>query len=84
MSESINQSPESPIHRKVFCINDAKAKLQRITNGIPLDDLPLDYINTTSFGDLYLLDRILGAGAFGVVLQIIERQTAKEYAIKVK
>ena len=83
MAESSNQSPDSPIHRKIFDCNEAKEKLKYIIGGAELSELPLDYLNTTSFGDLYLFDRVLGSGTFGVVLKAIEKDTGNEYAIKV-
>ncbi len=81
--EAINESPTSPTHYRVSDVADAKAKLRLFANGVPLPDLALDYLNSTTFGDLYILDRVLGAGTFGVVLKAVERATGREYAVKV-
>jgi hypothetical protein len=78
-----NLTPRSPTHKKVIQSNRAKQKLREILDGASLDSLALDYIETTFFSDLYILDRVLGAGTFGVVLQVIERATCEEYAMKV-
>jgi len=84
MSENnLNESPSSPLHRKILSTNTPKLKLTAITSGIPFDEIPLDYLNTTSFTDIYLVDRVLGAGNFGVVIKVIEKNSGNEYAIKV-
>lgn len=48
-----------------------------------LDDLPLDFIGTKYFGDLYSFKGLLGTGSFGVVLRVLEQKTNREFALKV-
>jgi len=57
--------------------------LDRVLNSLSLDELPLDFIRTTFFSDLYKGCEVLGAGSFGVVLKVIELSSNQEYAIKV-
>ena len=83
MNETINESPISPVHRKLVETTSPRAKLDAITARIPLSELPLDYLNATTFSDLYIVDRVLGAGTFGVVLKVFEKQSGDEYAIKI-
>ncbi len=82
-AESINESPCSPTQYKVFDTSAASAKLLSLTNDTPLADLSLDYLNATTFSDLYVLDRVLGAGTFGVVVKAVERNAGRDCAIKV-
>ena len=77
-------TPRTPIHKKVTsntkqCIR----KLKKFLHGIDINELPIDFIGTIYFADLYILDSILGAGSFGVVLKVVERATGEEFAMKV-
>ena len=78
-----DETPRSPMHKKVIDTKESKKKLEQFLHGSKLNELPLDFIATHCFGDLYLLDSVLGAGAFGVVLQIVEKSTGQELAMKV-
>ncbi len=73
----------SPTHKKVNDTTEPKQKLGLLLHGNRLEELQLDFIATQYFDDLYILDAVLGAGAFGVVLQIIERASGQELAMKV-
>ncbi len=64
-------------------IADPSEKLQQTLSGTRLEDLPLDYIGSTSLGDLYTPTGLLGAGTFGVVVKVFERATGGEFALKV-
>ena len=83
MRDSYNDSPKSPLHRKVVASAEARHKLRLICEDAELNDLPLDYLHTTSFSDLYLYDGLLGAGSFGVALKAIHKHSATQCAIKV-
>lgn len=60
-----------------------QTKLEAMLNGIPLAELPLDYIETSFFNDLYSDEGILGDGAFGIVLRVKEINSTVTYAMKV-
>ena len=79
-----DETPRSPAHKKAIDTKEPQKKLKQLLHGLKLEDLPLDFIATHCFGDLYILDSVLGAGAFGVVLQIVERSTGEELAMKVR
>ncbi len=74
----------SPVHKKVNDTKEPAAKLKQLLRGGRIEELQLDFIATQHFDNLYILDAILGAGAFGVVLQVIERSTGQELAMKVR
>jgi len=76
--------PNSPIYKKNIESKSITHKLNSILSNCRLNDLSLDFLGTKTFSDLYLKEDLLGAGAFGVVLKVIERSTGKEYAMKVK
>jgi len=63
--------------------NILEPQLKHILGDTPLNELPLDYIDTVFFGDLYESQKILGAGAFGIVIKVKEKLTKTEYAMKV-
>lgn len=74
----------SPTYKKLTKDKrDLKHKLKQCLHGNKLQDLALDFIGTQFFADIYLMDSILGAGSFGVVLKVIERATDNEFAMKV-
>lgn len=79
----INESWLNQAHMKTTDFNNALTKLNKYLNGLELKDVPLDFISTQYFTDLYILESILGSGSFGVVLQVVERKTGQELAIKV-
>jgi hypothetical protein len=84
MEDSGDETLRSPTYRKVT--SDKKDLMQRLKqclHGYKLQDLELDFIGTQFFTDIYLIDCVLGAGSFGVVLKVIERSTGNEYAMKV-
>ena len=60
-----------------------ESQLTEYLHGELLNDLPLDYIRTTFFSDIYLKHKVLGTGGFGVVISVIELSTQKEYAMKI-
>ena len=78
-----DESPRSLFQVQTDETKEASNKLKRILHGAKLEELPLDFIATTFFADLYLLDTVMGSGAFGVVLKIVERSTGNEFAMKV-
>ena len=78
-----DETPRSPTHKKVTHKKDTKAQLKKCLAGHKLQELGLDFLGTQTFNDLYLLEEVLGAGAFGVVLRVVERLTGEEYAMKV-
>ncbi len=79
-----DETPRSPTHKQVNAGKEPSLKLKQLLHGTKLEDLALDFISTRYFSDLYLLDGILGAGSFGVVLKIVERGTGQELALKVR
>lgn len=81
--ESCEESPSSPIYKKNVETKAATHKLNEILSGAKLEDLPIDFLGTKTFSDIYLKETLLGAGAFAVVLKVIERSTAEEFAVKV-
>jgi len=84
MKEEKNQeTPDTPTFKTIINFKDSKPKLKLLLNGTKLDDIPIDFLGTQHFADLYVMDRILGAGSFGVVLKVIEHSTGEEYAMKV-
>ena len=60
-----------------------ESQLTEYLHGELLNDLPLDYIRTTFFSDIFLKHKVLGTGGFGVVISVIELSTQKEYAMKI-
>ena len=48
-----------------------------------LEELPLDYIGTTFFGDIYKYHGVLGFGSFGIVLKVREISSNLDFALKV-
>jgi len=62
---------------------ELSSKLLTMLGGTPLNELPLDYIDTVFFGDLYEQKKLLGAGTFGIVIKVMEKSTQMHYAIKV-
>lgn len=62
---------------------ELRRKLNSLLNETKIEDLPLDFIGTQYFSDLYLFSEIMGAGSFGVVLKVIEITTKNEFAMKV-
>ena len=60
-----------------------RQKLADMLDGIPLGELPLDYINTKFFGDVYEAREVLGAGSYGIVVRVTEKSTGEQYAVKV-
>jgi serine/threonine protein kinase len=44
--------------------------------------LKLDSVDLSALGDMYVMDRILGEGTFGIVLRARHKQTGAWYAIK--
>ena len=62
---------------------DLNKRLEGVLYNLPLEELPLDYIETIFFSDLYVYYEILGAGSFGVVIRANEISTNIDYAIKV-
>ncbi len=52
-------------------------------NGLQLSELPLDFLGTTYFTDVYVRKELLGSGAFGVVVKVIEKSSGRTYAMKV-
>jgi len=79
VESEIDLELESPSSSQKFL----ELKLLKMLGGVPLKELPLDYIDTTFFGDLYEKERILGAGSFGIVIKVTEIVSKKEYAMKV-
>jgi hypothetical protein len=78
-----DETPRSPTHKKVTQQRELKVKLRQCLHDNKLKDLALDYLGTQTFNDVYLFEELLGAGAFGVVLRVVERSTGEEYAMKV-
>lgn len=58
--------------------------LTEILNGKSLEELPLDFIGTKYFSDIYVFKSVLGSGSFSVVLKVLERSTNMEFAFKVR
>jgi len=84
MEDSQDETLASPTYKKA--IKDKESLLQKLKqclHGYKLQDLALDFIETQFFSDVYIMDYILGAGSFGVVLKVTERSTSKQYAMKV-
>ena len=77
-------TPRSPTHKKVTHNKESTMKLKQLLYGRKLKDLPIDFIETIYFSDVYLLDDVLGSGSFGVALKVLEKDTGEEYAMKVK
>ena len=61
----------------------SESVITRVIGNSCLDELPLDYLGTTSFGDLYKNCGVIGSGSFGIVLRVIELSTNEQYAMKV-
>ena len=78
-----DETPRSPMHKMATDTKEPRLKLKQLLRGNNIEELALDFIATQYFGDLYLLDAVLGAGSFGVVLQVVERSSGKELAMKV-
>ena len=78
-----NEIPHIPIHEKIARNKSSYLKFQEVLCGNNIQDLPLDFIGTEFFSDYYLLESILGAGSFGVVLKVLENNTGEELAMKV-
>lgn len=58
-------------------------KFNKLLGDTKLEDLPIDFLGTMVFSDLYSKEKLLGCGAFGVVLKVIERKTSDEFAMKI-
>jgi len=82
-NENEDDDPRTPISKNLHSSTDSQAKLKKILGGAKLEELPLDFIGTQFFADLYVLDAILGCGSFGVALKVVEKSTAQELAMKV-
>ena len=76
-------TPQTPTYKLVNDVKGAIIKLKQYLRGAKLDDLSIDFLGTQYFSDLYMMDSILGAGSFGVVIKSIEHDTGNEYAMKV-
>ena len=84
MENDEDRTPRSPTYKKIRKPGkDSMVKLKQFLHETKLQDLPLDFIGTKFFNDIYLMDSILGTGSFGVVLKVVERGTGNEYAMKV-
>ena len=70
------------IHKKNKS-NLLENKLFDLLQGASLNDLPLDFIETTFFSDLYQQHEVLGSGSFGVVVRVTELLSKEDYAMKV-
>ena len=80
----MDESPRSPTHKVVVKTNKARIKMNQLLYGEELEDLTLDYLECTSFGDIYVFHELLGSGTYGVVISILEKSTGDEYAMKVQ
>lgn len=58
-------------------------KLCGLLQGSSLNELPLDFIETVFFADVFARGEVLGAGSFGVVVRVTEIATRKDFAMKV-
>ena len=81
-------SPKRNTNRKLSpksLLNQQKLekRLKKELSPFTLVDLPLSEDETILFTTRYLYRKILGAGSFGVVISVIDKQYLEEYAIKV-
>ena len=84
MSQVIEyDTPRSPTYEKINDIRKPTETFEDILNGKDIDDLPIDFIGTKYFSDLYALSSILGAGSFGVALKVLDKTTDEMLAMKV-
>lgn len=79
-----SENCQSLINQKMAIHNEVDSKLKKILHDCKLDDVLLDFLGSQTFSDVYKFDKILGSGAYGVVIQVLEKSTGKEYALKVK
>jgi len=63
--------------------NPLEKRLIDVLKGSLLNELPLDFIETVFFADLFVRGEVLGAGAFGVIVRVTEISTNMNYAMKI-
>lgn len=72
--------------QKNFTTRDRTSLYRRLSKELSpftFDDLPLDSTGDTVFSDLYMFQRVLGAGSFGVVVAAVEKLHLEQCAVKI-
>ena len=73
------QVTKSPYHQQLELARRLTKELAPFT----FDDLPLTPSEDVLFSHIYVFQRILGAGSFGIVIAAIEKAHLEQCAIKV-
>lgn len=58
-------------------------RLNKEIDPFTFEDLPLDFTGDIVFSDIYMFQKVLGAGTFGVVVAAVEKQHLEQCAIKI-
>jgi len=79
----MNYNQHSKKSIKISYKTNLKRRLSKEISPFTFEDLPLNFTGDVVFSDLYVFQKVLGAGSFGVVFAAVEKQHLEHCAIKI-